>query len=135
MNLAMLKYFDVEDVQETLPQVERLVRKLMKLNKSISLLNSIEIDTADLSFQQFQNITKMNKTYHKLSFDFYKYLEALERIGCILKDVEQGLVDFYSRFEGRDILLCWKLGEKRIRYWHEISTGFQGRQPIVEIGL
>lgn len=129
----MLKYFDMEDAQESLPKVDRLVRKMMRLNKAIGVLNSIEIDTSDLSFDQFQNVTKMNTMYHKLSYDFYKTLEQLERIGCILKDVEEGLVDFYSQFEGRDIFLCWKVGEKRIRFWHEISTGFQNRQPIVEI--
>ena len=129
----MLKHFDIEEAQEALPRVERLVKKLMKLNKTIGMLNSIEIDTADLSFEQFQNLTKMNKMYHKLSFEFYKSLEELESTGCILKDVEEGLVDFFSQFEGRDIFLCWKVGERRIQFWHEISTGFQGRQPIIEI--
>lgn len=129
----MLKHFDIEEAQETLPKVERLVKRLMKLNKTIGVLNSIEIDTADLSFDQFQNLTKMNKLYHKLSYEFYKSLEELESVGCILKDVEEGLVDFYSEFEGRDIFLCWKVGERKIQFWHEISTGFQSRQPIVEI--
>lgn len=129
----MLKHFNVEDAQEALPHVERLVKKLMKLNRTIGVLNSIEIDTQELSFDQFQNLTKMNKMYHKFSYEFYKSLEELESIGCILKDVEEGLVDFYSEFEGRDIFLCWKVGERRIKFWHEISTGFAGRQPIVEI--
>jgi len=131
----MLKYFELEEAQEALPKVNRLVRKLMKLNKTIALLNSIEIDTRDLSFEQFQNVTRVNKQYHRLSYEFYKLLEELENIGCILKDVEQGLVDFYSSFEGRDIFFCWKLGEKEIRYWHEIRAGFNGRQPIIEIKL
>lgn len=131
----MLRHFEFEEAQKVLPKVNRIVRKLMKLNKTIILVNSIEIDTNDLSFEQFQNITKMNKDYHRLSYDFYKTLEDLESIGCILKDVEQGLVDFFSSFEGRDIFLCWKVGEKEIRYWHEIHAGFKGRQPIIEIKL
>ena len=129
----MLKHFEIDDAQDSLNKVERLVRKLMRLNKTIGLLNSIEIDTRQLTFDQFQNITRMNKKYHKMSYEFYRLLEELESIGCILKDVEEGLVDFYSRFECRDIFLCWKVGEKRIRYWHELDDGFRGRQPIIEI--
>jgi len=131
----MLRHFEFEEAQKVLPKVNGIVRKLMKLNKTIMLMNSIEIDTNDLSFEQFQNITKMNKDYHRLSYDFYKTLEDLESIGCVLKDVEQGLVDFFSSFEGRDIFLCWKVGENEIRYWHEIHSGFKGRQPIIEIKL
>lgn len=131
----MLRHFEIEEAQKVLPIVNRTVRRLMKLNKTIMLMNSIEIDTNDLSFEQFQNITRMNKDYHRLSYDFYKTLEDLESIGCILKDVEQGLVDFFSSFEGRDIFLCWKVGEKEIRYWHEIHAGVKGRQPIIEIKL
>ncbi len=131
----MLRHFKLEEAQRALPRINRTVRKLMKLNKTINLMNSIEIDTNDLSFEQFQNITKMNREYHRLSYEFYKTLEDLESIGCILKDVEQGLVDFYSSFEGRDIFFCWKMGEKDIRYWHEIHAGVKGRQPIIEIKL
>ena len=46
---------------------------------------------------------------------------------------EQGLVDFPSQFEGREIYLCWKLGEDRVRHWHEVDTGFEARQEIIEL--
>ena len=41
-----------------------------------------------------------------------------------------GLVDFIGRHQGRDVYLCWKLGEAAIAYWHELQTGFAGRQPV-----
>lgn len=55
---------------------------------------------------------------------------ALRRQGCIVKDVDAGLVDWYACKEGRDVFLCWKLGEKEVRYWHDVDVGFAGRRPI-----
>ena len=62
-----------------------------------------------------------------------KIREALERIqstGCIVKDLEVGLLDFPARIEGEDVYLCWKLGEDRIRFYHRQDEGFAGRKPI-----
>jgi hypothetical protein len=56
--------------------------------------------------------------------------EELRGTGCELKDIEQGLVDFRSEIEGRQVYLCWKLGEPTIDWWHELDTGFAGRQPL-----
>jgi len=57
-------------------------------------------------------------------------LQRLKQYGCVLKDLETGIVDFPARLEGRDVLLCWRLGEESISHWHEVDSGFRGRQPI-----
>jgi hypothetical protein len=57
-------------------------------------------------------------------------LSELEAIGCELKDIDLGLVDFRALREGREVYLCWRLGEDEIRFWHELDTGFAGRQPL-----
>jgi hypothetical protein len=56
--------------------------------------------------------------------------EELEEIGCELKDYASGLVDFPASRNGRDVLLCWMLGEEKIAYWHEAETGAGKRHPI-----
>ena len=58
--------------------------------------------------------------------------EELDKVGCELKDCEEGLIDFPGRIEGREISLCWKLGEEKVAHWHEPDSGFAGRQPIDE---
>jgi hypothetical protein len=58
------------------------------------------------------------------------YLQELEAIGCVFKGFDAGLVDFYSLREDRPVFLCWRLGEERIGFWHQIEAGFTGRQPI-----
>lgn len=50
--------------------------------------------------------------------------------GIELKDIDRGLIDFPSPREGRVVYLCWRLGERHIRYWHEVDAGFAGRQPL-----
>ncbi|MGH7488523.1 MAG: DUF2203 domain-containing protein [bacterium] len=51
-------------------------------------------------------------------------------MGCELKGVDEGLIDFPSEREGQTVYLCWKLGEERIEWWHELDTGFAGRQRL-----
>ncbi len=57
-------------------------------------------------------------------------LERIARLGAMVKDLDIGLIDFLSIFEGQEVCLCWKLGEDRIRFWHGVSEGFRGRKPI-----
>ena len=54
----------------------------------------------------------------------------IKKIGCELKGIEEGLIDFPSEREGRTVYLCWKLGEDTITHWHELDTGFGGRQAL-----
>jgi hypothetical protein len=57
-------------------------------------------------------------------------IERLARENIVLRDPETGLVDFPGEREGRRVWLCWRLGEERVEHWHELDTGFIGRQPL-----
>lgn len=56
--------------------------------------------------------------------------ERLEEMGVLIKDLDIGLIDFLTRYHGREVCLCWKLGEDRIRFWHGMEEGFRGRKEI-----
>ena len=62
-------------------------------------------------------------------------LDQLAEWGIELKDLSTGLVDFPAMREGRVVYLCWRLGELQIAFWHDIETGFAGRQPLDENSL
>ena len=62
--------------------------------------------------------------------EMQKALDELDGLGVQLKDIDQGLVDFPSRRDGRVVYLCWRLGEETIAWWHDVDTGFAGRQPL-----
>ena len=57
-------------------------------------------------------------------------VEGLSAMGLILRDADSGLVDFPSRLEGREVFLCWRLGQDRVTHWHGPESGFAGRKPL-----
>jgi hypothetical protein len=57
-------------------------------------------------------------------------VDKVQGMGVELKDMEIGLVDFRTIREGREVYLCWKLGEESVSYWHELDTGYAGRKPL-----
>ena len=58
---------------------------------------------------------------------------ALNDAGCLIKDIDEGIVDWHANRGGSDVLLCWKLGEKEVGFWHDPDAGFSGRRPIAEL--
>ena len=60
-------------------------------------------------------------------------VNALNDAGCMIKDIDEGIVDWRASRGGSDVLLCWKLGEKEVGYWHDPEAGFAGRRPISEL--
>jgi hypothetical protein len=57
----------------------------------------------------------------------------IDALGLTLRDIERGLVDFPALVSGRQIWLCWQVGETSIGWWHRLDTGFEGRQPLAEL--
>lgn len=71
--------------------------------------------------------------FHALVDTLNEELEAIVEAGVIIKDVEVGLCDFVAQHHGREVLLCWQLGEPEVGYFHEFEAGFAGRRPIAEL--
>ena len=59
-----------------------------------------------------------------------RLLAALTEVGIVVRDIDRGLIDFPAIIEGREVYLCWQLGEEEVGYWHELDAGFDGRQPL-----
>lgn len=57
-------------------------------------------------------------------------LKVLADLGVQLKDIDRGLVDFPAWRDDREVFLCWHLGEETVAFWHDLETGFPGRQPL-----
>lgn len=127
------KYFTIEQAQKIVSRIGKIMIRTIKLNKALELLSSIEIEDYNDDYNSSRRNTKLNKEFHALSLEFYSNIEKLEDMGCLIKDLEAGLIDFYHKLDGRDVLLCWRLGEKEIKFWHEIDTGFSGRNPIFDL--
>jgi hypothetical protein len=57
----------------------------------------------------------------------------IDALGIALRDIESGLIDFPALVTGRQVCLCWRLGEDDVEWWHEMSSGFSGRQPLIDL--
>ena len=60
-------------------------------------------------------------------------VDEIQGTGCIIKDLEVGLVDWLAVHHGREVLLCWKYGEREVAFWHDLESGFAGRRPVSEL--
>ncbi|MDO8642075.1 MAG: DUF2203 domain-containing protein [Candidatus Woesearchaeota archaeon] len=123
------KFLTVEEANRVLATLEVQMLKLQELNKAIALLRSVSFEYDD-DHQNLVSAVKLNHQFHTISAEFYTILHRLLDAGCVVKDIDTGLVDFYSTIDNRIICLCWQLGEKHIQFWHETDAGAQGRKPI-----
>jgi hypothetical protein len=113
-----MMYFTIEQAEKCLPQVERLLKKAQKLRDRIAWIletNDVVLEvSSDDGFHYFMTEqVKTNKEFHKLYYQFYRVIEDLSGMGVIVKDIDDGLVDFPFLFNGQDAFLCWQLGERK----------------------
>ena len=78
-----------------------------------------------------QDVTRNREETDSAGNELRNLLQEIYSSGIIVRDTEQGLVDFPTLRGGREVYLCWLLGEDHIQFWHEVHTGFAGRQPFV----
>ena len=117
--------FTLEQANKTLPLVSRIVGDIVKAHEVATSLQA-KIEASSQTNQDQQAETDLERKLDRLQ----NLVDELSEVGCELKDYQTGLVDFVGKHQGRDIYLCWKLGEGKIAYWHEMQTGFAGRQPV-----
>jgi len=77
-----------------------------------------------------RDLNETRQELAKAAAELSSLVEKVQEMGCELKDIDQGLIDFRAEREGREVHLCWKLGEPDIRWWHDLESGFAGRQPL-----
>ena len=121
------RYFSVQDANKTLPLVRRIVSDIVRTHEEVSTLQQ-EMELAK-SAQQLPLQDRLQQSLGHLQ----DYVDELTEVGCELKDYRLGLIDFIGQHDGREICLCWKLGEDAVAYWHELHTGFSGRLPVSQL--
>ena len=129
-----LKMFTVDEANRLLPVLTQWLKDLQTQRVSILSLE-VEIDTLELVTEKDDSgaspaLNRKVEEYTRLVNRFYARVEEIHETGCLLKDLDLGLVDFYSLQNNRIVFLCWKLGEDSVRFWHDISTGYGSRQTL-----
>ena len=122
------KYFSVEEANAFIPKLLIDIPRIQDLMKR--LLNDFpDVRKAREKAQQ-NGGSLQGADYINCVLMINSLTEELESKGCVLKGIEHGLIDFPSLRDGKEVYLCWKNPEPRIEYWHDIQSGFAGRQRI-----
>ena len=104
-------FFTPEQANDYLPEVRRVVHRVLAINK----------DTYDSTSHGTSKMRQLEREVQKL-----------EELGCLLKDVNTGLVGFPAVGLGRRVWSCWMPGEDRVSFWHKLEEGYAGRKMILK---
>ncbi len=132
----MPRYFTLAEAESLLPKVERSMRDALNLyiahNEAegelqqtlsrITMLGGAMVDRDEIG--------GMRHHRDSIASQLNDAITAIHDLGCQVKDLSTGLIDFPTLYRGDEVLLCWKFGEKGIKFWHGLEEGFRGRKPI-----
>ena len=128
-----VRVFTVAQANRTLPLVSRIVSDVVAEHPRWRRLVA-EYEVAALSARpdagESVELQRLRAEIDAVARRIDGYVRELRTVGCQLKSYEDGTVDFYARHQNRLVLLCWRLGEEAVAHWHELDTGFGGRQVI-----
>ncbi len=131
-----MRLFTVVEANALIPRLEELFGRLDRLREqaqpSRERLLQLEQMARANGADHTEEARQLRLRIEELASQMNAVLQEIASLGCEVKDVDEGLVDFPHRREGRIVYLCWKRGEDRIRFWHELTTGFAGRQPLTD---
>ena len=123
------KYFTFSEAQAILPDVKKLLSRLLNVQKRMKIKNALKV-VYDDEFLDAHNLTKRSMEAHKDAYEFFQIIDALMKAGVFVKDPKTGLIDFYSKFDGKEIFFCYKYPEEKILYWHGVEEGYAGRKSV-----
>lgn len=136
--MAKKKTFTLDEAQTLLPVLSSLLKRSIEGKQ---LIEQVEKESQDLShrillsgglFVNVPQVARRKAERDKAMNDTKDALAEIEAIGVQVKDLDIGLLDFPCIVSDQIVLLCWKLGEEKIQFWHGVEEGFRGRKPIDE---
>ena len=136
-----IELFTVEEANrlaaEVRPRLERLVTKKREFDRLERRMDILLVATSGAAPENPDTLElrSLEEKRRRLGESIGKGVQELHAKGVLLKDLDRGLVDFYSLMGDRLVFLCWQLSEPEVSHWHSLEDGFAGRQQIKEAGL
>lgn len=134
------KIFSVDEANRLIPWLEQSLdalagtaREAAALRRELTVLGAIAVTGATSQSGDIRELADKAAREKELLAQFREQLGDLLGRGCIVRDLEIGLVDFYALARDRIICLCWRRGEPEIGHWHPVDQGFTGRRPLSEL--
>ena len=132
------RHFTLEQANAALAEVRPLAEKMVAhrrevatlLSRRAGLTSTIAGNGGDLDPGE---LARVEAEIAEEAKGVAKCVNQIHGLGAQVKDADEGLVDFPTLREGEEVLLCWKLGEDEIAFWHGLEDGFSGRRPVAEL--
>ena len=127
MELRFEKHYTREEASALLPQIRQWLASLNKLRKNVEKyeqrLNQMTAQSTDIGGET------VNEWIRALA-DMQQILVEFQRREIFIKDLDRGLIDFPAIIGGREVFLCWESDEDDVEFWHDLETGFAGRERL-----
>jgi len=135
------RFFTLAEANQRLPLVRAIVNDIVELftdveqrrQRLIELIERNPLNSKRVASPYTEELEQMQADIQADIERLNQFAHELEELGVELKDPRLGLIDFPTLVDGREAYLCWKLGEPEVGFWHEVTTGFQGRQPVDQL--
>ena len=124
------RFFTLEEARGLLPTIRNLVQRAVQISSLLEKFLPEAKRLAEASSADSGSSQGTQYLFHLIALQ--SCLSEIEKTGALIKGVQEGLVDFPHLRDGREVYLCWRLGEDDIEYWHEVDAGFAGRVPITK---
>ena len=124
------KLYTVAEANAALPLVRSIVRDITVLARDLQDRHDRLVRPGNMSDAYREELEQDQAEFERGKDRMEEYEAELKKLGVELKDYFTGLVDFRCRMDNRDVYLCWRLGEEDVAHWHELDSGFAGRQKL-----
>jgi hypothetical protein len=121
------RHFTVEQANDALESVRPL---LQRLRDARDLLTDSEAHAALTGAAPTNGGGESGTQVGEAFLEVRRLLLALEEAGLVVRDIERGLIDFPAILDGREVYLCWEIGEDEVAFWHDLEGGYGGREPL-----
>ncbi len=130
------RLFTLTEAERARQEIEPFLVEAIECRKKLSGLdNDLSAVAARIMMMggvivPYESLARLRRDHTRLAETLKSSLDKILETGCVIKDLDIGLLDFPSIINDEEVYLCWKLGEDRIRYYHRQDEGFAGRKPI-----
>lgn len=130
------KYFTPAEANAMLPLLRSILRDVTELARNLEerreRLNRVRgPQKAVMDEAHREELQQIEQEFEHGRERMKTLFEELQQLGVELKDPQTGLVDFRCRMDGREVYLCWRLGEPEVAHWHDLDSGYTGRQKLM----
>lgn len=130
------KIFSLKEAERLRVQLEPVLIEAMESRRKLAELDEQLAELAERIQRSggmqvsYEKAAKMRIERNQVEGEVRSALDRIHATGCLVKDLDVGLLDFPARIDDEEVYLCWKLGEDRIRFYHRQDEGFAGRKPL-----